>query len=476
MKYREEGLLQLRRRRFLQACGLGAGSLFLPSLSARAQAAPPKRLVVLYTQHGFVYDSVKMRPPGTNETADFDVAMAELDDSQLSRVLRPLAPFKDRLSVVDGLAMVSAEGDIAFNEHEKGARHALTGATMIDDPNGALAGAASFDQVIARAIAKPGRLDSLEFAVTETQNGGGVYRGVGQPIPPDDDPRGAFSRLFPPAQGGGELSTADKVRLGQKSVLDRVAQQYDKLLPRLSGEDSKKLALHRDLVRSAELRVQALQDLQCGRPDEPSIVNDFNSVQFYESRFDAFVDLTAAALACDLTRVVTIQMSQLRNDHLGIAGDVHADFAHNSDTNAESIEVMSKYGEVHGEHMRRLLVALDSVPEGNGSLLDNCAVLWCSELANGTHGYNLWPGIVAGGAGGALRTGRYLRFVPDTPNPTQNPQFGNVEPIIGRPHNQLLTSLAKAVGADVDAIGTSELFTTEGVRVPLTGAIDELLT
>jgi hypothetical protein len=468
--------MTLRRRRFLQACGLGAGSLFLPSLQARAQAAPPKRLIVLYTQHGFVYDAVKMRPPGTNETADFDVDMATLDDSQLSRTLRPLAPFKDRLTMVDGLAMVSAEGDIAFNEHEKGARHALTGATMIDDPAGAQAGGPSFDQTIARAIALQGRLDSLEFTVTGTASGGGVFRDANQPIPPDDDPRGAFSRLFPPAQGGGELSVDDKVRLGQQSVLDRVQRQYESLLPRLSGEDAAKLTLHRDLVRNAELRVQALQELQCGRPDEPSIVNDFNNVAFYESRFDAFVDLTAAALACDLTRVVTIQMSQLRNDHLGIAGDVHADFAHNSDTNPEAIEVMSKYGEVHSEHLRRLLVALDSVPEGNGSLLDNCAVLWCSELATGTHKFNIWPAIIAGGAGGALRTGRYLRFVPSTPNPTQNPQFGGVEPVIGRPHNQVLTSLAQAVGADVDGIGTRELFTTEGQRVSMTGAIDELLS
>ncbi len=466
----------LRRRRFLQACGLGAGSLFLPSIALRAQAAPPRRLIVLYTQHGFVYDSIKMRPPGTTEGADFDVALSDLDDSQLSRVLRPLAPFKDRLNVVDGLAMVSAEGDIAFNEHEKGARHALTGTTMIDDPSGALAGAASFDQVVARQIGLQGRLDSLEFAVTGSTSGGAIYRDANQPIPPDDDPRGAFSRLFPPAQGGGVLSDADKVRLGQSSALDQVARQYEKLLPRLSGEDAQKLSLHHDLVRSAELRVQALQDLQCARPDDPAVVDDFNNVAFYESRFDAFVDITAAALSCDLTRVVTLQLSQLRNDHLGIAGDVHADFAHNSDTNPAAIDVMSRYGEVHAEHLRRLLVALDSVPEGNGTLLDNCAVLWCSELATGTHKFNIWPAVVAGGAGGALRTGRYLRFVTQTPNPNPNPNFGGVERFIGRPHNQLLTSLARAVGADVDSIGTEELFTPDGERVPLTGALDEILS
>ena len=464
-----------RRRRFLQAAGLGAGSLFLPSRVAHAQDAPPRRLIVLCTQHGFVYDSIKMRPPGTNEGADFDVALADLDDSQFSRVLRPLSPFKSRLSVVDGLSMCSAEGDIAFNEHEKGARHALTGTSMIDDPSGPQSGGASFDQVVARQIAVVGRIDSLEFAVTGSSNGGTCYRGINQPLPPDNDPRGAFLRLFPPAIGGGPLSDADKVALGQASVLDRVARQYDQLVPKLSGADAQKLSLHRDLIRSAELRVSALQDLQCRRPNEPATVDDFDSVAFYESRFDAFVDLTTAALACDLTRVVTIQMSQLRNDHLGITGDVHADFAHTSDVNSESIEVMSHYGEVHAEHLRRLLVSLDSVPEGNGSLLDNCAVLWCSELATGTHKYNIWPAVIAGGAGGGLRAGRYLRFVARTPNPTPNPQFGGVEALIGRPHNQLLTSLARSVGADVDSIGTAELFTPEGIRVSMAGSVNELL-
>ncbi len=480
----------LRRRRFLQATGLGAGSLFLPSLlgagllgsgAARAQAtAPPKRLIVMFTQHGFVYDAIKMRPGagqsgGVSESADFDIALADVDDAQLSRVLRPLAPFKDRLSVIDGLAMATAEADILFNEHDKGARHALTGKHIIDAPGGVQAGGASFDQLVARQLAQSGRLKSIELGVTGSSNGGAVYRDANQPLPPDSDPRGAFSRLFPVA-GADVASDANKVASGQSSVLDLVRGQYDDLVPRLSGEDKKKLELHRDLVRDAELRVRALQELQCRGPSEPALVDDFGSVEHYESRFDAFVDITAAALACDLTRVVTLQMSQLRNDHLGIAGDVHADFAHNSDTNPTSIEVMSRYGEVHAEHFRRLLVGLDSVPEGNGSLLDNCAVLWCSELANGTHKYNLWPAVVAGGAGGALRMGRYLRFVPATKNANPNPGFAGVERVIGRPHNHLLTSLAQAVGADVDSVGETELFTTEGERIDLSGPIPELMS
>jgi hypothetical protein len=468
----------LRRRRFLQSAGLLAGTLFLPSLGssrARAQAAPPRRLVVLFTQHGFVYDSLKLRPAGTREDTDFDVSLADLDETDLSRVLLPLADVRDKLTVVDGLAMVSAEGDVVFNEHDKGTRHALTGAPILRTDAGTFAGGPSFDQLVAREIAADGRLPSLEFAVTGATNGGAIWRDAGQPLPPDGSAAGAFSRLFPPQDDGDGLSAADRVRAAQGSVLDLVADQYDALLPRLSGEDRQKLQLHRDLVRSAERRVQDLQQLQCRRPDEPGVVDDFSRLDFYESRFDAFVDIAAAALACDLTRVVTLQMSQLRNDHLGIAGDVHADYAHNSETNGQAIEVMSRYGEIHAGHFRRLLAALDAIPEGNGTLLDHCAVLWCSELATGTHKFNIWPAFVAGGASGALRMGRYLRYVPATPNPNLHPTWPGVTRLVGRPHQQLLVTLAQAVGAPLSSLGVRELFTTEGERVDLTGGLDDLL-
>jgi hypothetical protein len=462
-------LPSLRRRRFLQAMGLSAGSLFLPSRLRAQGSAPPKRFVVVFTQHGFVYDAFKMRPAGASDAVNFDVPFSEFAESDYSRILRPLQPFADRLLAIDGLSMASAEADVVFNEHDKGTRHALTGARIVSGEGTSYAGGPSIDQLIARQIRVPDRLSSLEFGVTGPTNGGAIWRDAAQPLPPDADPRGALTRLFPPADGG----EVNHVRAGQASVLDLVKSEYDRLLPRLSGDDRQKLQLHRDLVRAAEQRVQALDSLTCTRPNEPALVDDFSSVEHYESRFDAFVDITAAALACDLTRVVSLQLSQLRNDHLGIVGDVHADYAHTSETNPTAIDVMTRYGEVHAGHLLRLLTALDNVPEGNGTLLDNTVVLWCSELATGTHKYNVWPAIVAGGAG--LRTGRYVRQVPGTANANPNPGWSGVDAVIGRPHHHLLTTLASAVGATVDVLGQSELLTTEGERVDLTGGMPELV-
>ena len=464
----------MNRRQLLHMLGITTGSLFLPSVARAQNATPPKRVVVMFTQHGFVYRNFRMRPAGTSDAADFDVALRDVAEAEWSRILAPLRPFQDKLTIVDGLSVASAEADEVINEHEKGARHALTGKKMQRRADGGYtAGGPSIDQVIAQRIALPGRINSLEFAVTASSNGGGVWRDAGVAIPPDTDPRAAFSRIFP-LSAPTEATPDDKVRRGQRSVLDLVARQYDAFVPRLSGEDRAKLELHRDLVRDVEGRLEAIESINCERPEVPALVDDFGQPAFYDTRVDAFAGIIAAALACDLTRVVTLQLSQLRNDQLGIAGDVHADFAHSSETNDQAMEVMTNYGEIHADHFRRLLLALDSVPEGNGTLLDNTLVVWCSELATGTHKFNVWPAIIGGG-GATLRTGRYLRMVPDTPNPNPHPNWSGVERAIGLPHNRFWCTIANAAGANVDAVGEDRLTTVDGQQVDCTSPVDGML-
>ena len=84
---------RLSRRRLLQGLGLAGATLFLPSRARAQNAAPPKRLIVMFTQHGFVYDGFKMRPAGVNADADFDVDLNGVADADFSRMLRPLAGF-----------------------------------------------------------------------------------------------------------------------------------------------------------------------------------------------------------------------------------------------------------------------------------------------------------------------------------------------------------------------------------------------
>lgn len=460
--------ISLSRRRFLSATGLAAGSLFLPSTRARAQVGPPKRLIVFFTQHGTVPDSWRMRPAGQPETVSFDADLTALAENEFSPILQPLHAMREKLLVVDGVALVSAEGDESGNNHDIGTRHALTGARMI----GGGAGGPSIDQRVAGEIRSAGRIDSLELAISGTANGGAVWRGPNQSVPADSSPSSVFNRVFPPQAGTGELSNADRVRQSQASVLDLVREEYSRLSPKLSGADRQKLDLHRDLVRGVEERLVELGNIQCTRPGEPNTSGQFDTAEFFDTRASAMFQLTAAALACDLTRVVTLQCGQLTSEHIGAApGDVHAEYAHQQAQNETAHQMMTNYGRVHATQFAELLALLDSIPEAGGTLLDSCAVVWCSELGDGEHNLEPWPLVVGGGA---MRGGRYVRIAPNTPNPTPNTNYPGYLPVIGPPHNRFWVSVAQSVGANIDSLGDTQITTPEGELIDCTGPLAEL--
>ena len=120
----------MNRRQFLAALGLGSGSLALSSFPG-AHAAPletPKRLLVFFTQHGTWYDGWKMGGEGLPSNEAWEIDLTSASSPPLSSALLPLSPFRDRLLVVDGLALVSAEADLSGLRHEVGQVQALTGA------------------------------------------------------------------------------------------------------------------------------------------------------------------------------------------------------------------------------------------------------------------------------------------------------------------------------------------------------------
>lgn len=460
--------ISLTRRRLLGATGLLAGSLFLPSRTAHAQGAPPKRLVMFYTQHGVVPDAWRMRPNGVPDGVSFDEDITALAENEFSAVLQPLHAFRDKLLVVDGLSMASAEADVIGNGHDIGTRHSLTGKLMV---SGA-AGGPSVDQTIAAAIRAQGRIDSLELSIINTANGGAIFRGAGQSIPADSSSGSVFDRVFPPSSGTGELTDSDRVRLSQASVLDLVAAEYERFAPKLGGADRAKLDLHRDLVRGVEQRITDLGNVVCEAPTRPSNSNEGSFAELIDRSASSMFGLTAAALACDLTRVVTIQSCQLDAAQLGAPpGDVHADYAHQASQNETAKQFMTSYGRYHAQQFAELVALLDSIPEAGGTLLDSCAVVWCGELADGDHNFRTWPAVVAGGA---MRGGRYVNIEPNTPNPSTATSFPNYTPVIGPPHNRFWVSVAQAVGADVDTIGEAELTTPSGERIDCSGPLTEL--
>jgi hypothetical protein len=471
-------LTPFSRRNLLIATGLSGASMFLPSMLGRgvsvgrasAQSAPIKRLVIVTQSHGVVREAWRML---RNQT-DYGNWEYDLDDpnpESFSEILAPLHSHRDKLLILEGLAQTSALGDRAINNHNAAQLHLLTGARMQSDSS---AGGASVDQVIARAIGRPDRIASLEYASGGLYIGGFVNSGPGQRVPVEMNPRAAFSRLFPSGSAAEteEPSERERIRSARGSVLDFVRGEYQSIAPRLSSEDRKKLDMHRDIVRDLEQRSAALSKLVCEAP------TDLSTAPGNIEHAKAFADLTAAAFACDLTRVATIQLAQLANDEFGAPpGDVHQDYAHQAGSDPNATRQMTNYSRKNTEVFGYLLDALSRYQDGEGTLLDNTVAVFMSELATGPHDLDKIPVVLAGSAGGHFRTGRYLSYAQDTPNPHEHPSWGAAA---GRPigpgHSHLLVSLMQAMGLEDDSIGESSVVTRDGdnTEIDLTGALERL--
>jgi hypothetical protein len=137
---------------------------------------------------------------------------------------------------------------------------------------------------------------------------------------------------------------------------------------------------------------------------------------------EIMTDLLVAALACDLTRVGTLQYSDseakfmlgfLQDSSGASLKDHHHGYQHDRGFQPEALEIIYRF---YMEKFAYLLQKLDSVQEGDGTLLDNSLVLSITEIQMPeTHGQNNMPFILAGGAGGKLESGRWLQ-VPSTPH------------------------------------------------------------
>ncbi|MFW2389628.1 MAG: DUF1552 domain-containing protein [Polyangiales bacterium] len=437
----------LDRRRFLGTLGLTAGSLMLPSFPgsrAFAQSAP-KRVVFFITPHGTVPGRWQMRQPG-RDNEEYDYSLAGLTESQFSQILRPLHRHRDKLLVVDGLSrMVTyAEefriADLGYsgdaNRHHIAQAHLLTNTWAYQGASTARGGAHSIDQEIGNTVGQPGRWNSRVYGFNHQHAYN--YVGANQPAPREQNPQAAFNDvlgLAPESSGGGEPSRADRIDAARASVLDMANEEFNTILPKLSSADREKLERHRSLVRDLEVGVNLVAPSGC----DPSFSAQGHVI-------DQFSRITAMALACDLTRVVTLVTQDIPGSEFGVSPgiDIHQDIAHSSDENggsSQGIEGMTEYNRVYAEHFAYLLDQLDSVQEDGGTLLDNTAVVWVTELATGTHELSRVPNVIAGGGGGYFRPGRYVHF----PQRSITRAWGSTAEV-GPAHERLNVSLMHAMG------------------------------
>ena len=433
---------RLSRRHLLRGSG---AALALPLLDAMVPAmaqlptATP-RLGFVYFPHGAIMSR------WTPETTGRDFAFQD--------ILAPLESYRDRLSIVSGLHHRAADST---------AVHSLSPTTWLSGVRpkptqgvDAYAGITA-DQIAASAIGQETILPSMELA-TEDHSGligacdrdyGCIYmntlswRTPTSPMPMEINPRKVFERMF--GQGG---SAEDRLKRQQqdRSILDALSDQATALKSAVGAHDRAKVDLYLESVREIERRLERAE-AQFGENPDLVLPEAPAGIPFdYEDHVDMMFDLMALAYEADVTRIVTFMMAREISNRtypqVGVSEGHHAVSHHQN--RAEKIEMNARIQAYHVTLFERFLARLDSIDDGDGSVLDNTLLLYGSNMSNSNaHDHYPLPNVLVGGARGRHNGGQHIQAADHTPMT-----------------NLILTMLQKA-DVPTDALGDSTGTITE---------------
>jgi hypothetical protein len=415
----------LPRRTILRGLGAALGlpllDAMVPAMSAGAQTAarPVKRLGFVYLPNG-----VARNFTGIN----YWTPAGEGRNFELSPILQPLEPYRDRLLVVSGLAQHQADafGDGANGDHTRSTASWLTGVHCKRTEGADVENGISADQIAAQQIGQETALPSLELAIDLNFLGGQCensyacaymntlsWSSATTPLPTENNPRIVFERLF----GDGGTSGQRLARAREnRSILDSVRADLDRLQKSLGPSDRAKVSDYVDSVREVERRIQRVE--QRNASDLP----DLNQPSGIPERFDEHVklmyELQWLAYRADITRVVTFMLGRELNfrtyPEIGIT-EGHHGLSHHQD-NPNQLAKYAKLGTYQAELFSGFLEKLKSTPEGDGTLLDHSLFLYGAGLSNpNLHAHYDLPLVLVGSAAGQLKGGRHIVYKQETP-------------------------------------------------------------
>jgi hypothetical protein len=457
--------LRFSRRNLLRG-SLGMTAL-LPLLDAQradGQNAAPTRLVVFTTPNG-TRNSL-FWPTGT-ET-----------NFQLNKITAPLEAYKSKLTFLKGIRLNDslqngALGGTLGSEHARGTGGMLTARPLnsgsefksFGNTTSGWGSGQSIDQYLAEKLNPDTPFKSLQLGVhvRDTEVRARIaYRASNQPIPPREDPKAVFNDVFGAATGAtpGVLNPElERLWAQRKSVFDLTRSETNRVLGLVGREDREKLEAHLAAMREVEARLvgapgsSASEGGSLCQPPTLTAV-DLAVDDEYAKAGKLQMDLAAAALACDQTRILTFQWSYSESEHLfqflGKSGNHHV-ISHDFSASGANFEAYNAIQTWYAEQLAYFLGKLDSYKEGGGSLLDNTLLLWATEIGESTqHDLTLMPYVLAGGAGGKVKPGRLLDFSANR-----------------RDNNQLLVSIAHALGVpELNTFGDPS-----GATGPLSGLV-----
>jgi hypothetical protein len=325
-------------------------------------------------------------------------------DYSLTPCLSPLASLRDDVHVITGLDSPAARLPGPGNSHYPSMSALLTGQVY----TGRGAGGASFDQILAQQIGGDSRFRSLEIGVSQECFGEAIQRNMSwadrdRPLPPETLPHRLFDRLFGEKEGGWVER--------QKSVLDAVSEDAERLNKRLGSTDRQRLEDYLSSVRDLERSITSLPPAYrevVERPAEGGDLRDWPRIAKLQS------DLLVHAFASRQTRVASYMLTKCqglaRFPWLGHTAERHHEYTHGQVETPRGARILRDINRWHVEEFAYLVAKMKSTPEGEGTLLDNtCAVFVHEHAEANAHKNNGLAAIVAGHVGG-LKTGMHTRL------------------------------------------------------------------
>ncbi|PZR17401.1 MAG: hypothetical protein DI536_03505 [Archangium gephyra] len=473
----------LSRRMFLRAAGGGLltiptlASLLPRSAAAQVSGAPPLRFVMFTNEHGsnegVFFGAMKGRRANLNlENANGNAlvpsvghrALADLP-GDVSYLLAPFTPLKNKISVLRSLDIAGAEGGAhPMSFPSCGSGMGPSGGGWFNN-----AGTLSVDSLIARKIYGAANVPSTRRQLVlspeynlEFKRGQWVERGYSSAtfgLNSNWDGTTPYKRatriaavantqtlmskfVFDGGQGGATQG------FDRRKILDRVYENYRRVSTdsRLSAEDRRKLEAYLSLVGELQ-NDSAPPSSHCESPqleNEPVYIPNEGTAAEREAiedlRIRNHIRIVAAAMLCDLTRVAAISV------YAGSHTYHHTSnmFTHTPTTNADAAKFWGKHLRI-AKMVASLMTTMNSFQESHGTLLDNSIVYWAQQYATlytsgGAHSSHNMPVVIGGGAQGKLRMGQFMDF-----RTSEGPTASSYRPR-GVPLNNLLVTMMNCYG------------------------------
>ena len=408
----------LHRRTILRGLGAALALPFLDSMTPAFAAAPARirRLGVIYVPNGMC---MQQWTPGTDGNA-----------FALTPILRPLTPFRDNMLVLTGLDNSEADGypGDGGGDHSRSQAAFLTGVHAKKTEGADIQNALSMDQIVAGQYGRQTQLASLEMGLEMNEiagtgedgysaaySGALAWRGPHDPLPVEADPRAVFERLFGASESTDRATMAARMKRN-RSILDSVTAELASLNRNLGVRDRSKVNEYLESVRDLERRIQRAEE-QSDR-ELPSVSRPAGVPETYEEHAFLMFDLMALAYQTDLTRVVTFLMGREKSGRAYPEAGV-PDSHHSVSHHQNRPEIMEKVAKINTFHMKLFAHFLDRMKatgDGDGTLLDNSAIVYGAGMADSdSHYHHNVPILLMGGGTGQIKGGRHVAVPKGTP-------------------------------------------------------------